>query len=314
MLALAEHLQRDERRAGRDALDLDIARRGGQLRAEPGHVVHRRALPGDRVGVGERLAARRGAGRAVAAEVLVVADHRPAAAHEVGISRVDAVGQERDLHPRSGVTERPRGPRPGRPRRGAGEREALRLKLRAGRAGPGRRGHDGPLRGGRRGRRRRGGGPGDGAVRDDRRHPGARREARERGRGHPRRDRVGQPVAVHAGRAEPREPRQVGSLRRPDLGKAPGRAGLARRPGRRVPEEDDDRRRGGGLPGRRWAGGTGRRAAAAAGPAAVAASVSARSPRRPPQAQQKSPVRCLASVMPPFAALAMSTVHAADYG
>ena len=72
VLERAEHVEADQARAGRHALDPDVARGRVGLGAEVLHVVDVQALAGDRVGVEERLVAAGGLARAVAGEVLVV--------------------------------------------------------------------------------------------------------------------------------------------------------------------------------------------------------------------------------------------------
>ena len=90
---VAEHLHADQRGAGRDALDADVAARGQRVRRvdERREVVDLPALGGDRAGVAERLGGAGRGVRAVTAEVLVVdEDVRAVGADEVGVVRCPA--------------------------------------------------------------------------------------------------------------------------------------------------------------------------------------------------------------------------------
>ena len=96
------HVQHRQAGAGRDALDLDVAPRWQRVRRvdEAGQVVGLVALRGDRARVQERLAAIGRRAGTETAEVLVVEDDVLAAGpDQIGVVRVDAVGDDADLDP-----------------------------------------------------------------------------------------------------------------------------------------------------------------------------------------------------------------------
>ena len=140
VFVVAEHHETQQRGARRHALDADVAGPGQAFDAVILHVVGDEALSGDGVRVEERLAAIGIPPGAVTGKILVVEEHAAAeGTDEVGVLRVDAVGDPGHLDAAAGVAERAGGLGFRVVRVGVGGQQRLRveLNLAARRAGAG---------------------------------------------------------------------------------------------------------------------------------------------------------------------------------